>query len=430
MPDAVEVLHDAPNVFSWSRFQTGRIGDFTYRLFPDASAIIVAASGRPFAEYMLKCTRGEECRISNDTGVIMIVPAIAAPKPPLPQGNVTGLDAAQYLAEWILAGTGTRPPPPPDPAPAAQFEGPVLPLAEDLPEEPAEADPADPEPEIDQNNLLPPEVDCLEPDPFYPDACSVPEPRRRAVVAATPVGDVAAPVTAPPPPPEDNRPRTLAERFKLACSLTTGMGLQYTDPNDYEDAYGKARVSLGCNVRLQERVSLSLALIHFPISGQKAPWDPDFTYALNMRVTEKLSLGYSNYSARFSGGNSDLISSLLTGSLRASYKLPPLPLPMDREAQCSVSIGLSNPGNDSGSLSCGMTVNDKLRLGLTLYAYPSGTQEPWNPDYSYTASYKINDRIQLNYSNYSSNRWPWNRGSSPGPGMLGGSLSLSYKLLF
>ncbi|WP_022707592.1 hypothetical protein [Paracoccus zeaxanthinifaciens] len=429
VPGATEVLKDVPNVFSWSRFQSGRIGGFDYRLFPDGSAIVIAAEGRPFAQYMLSCRKGDACEIANDAGVILIVPAIGAPKPPLPPDDVDGLGVAQYLARWILAGTGTPPPPPPQPEPAPEPQGPplpdVLPVTEPEPEAVVPPEPA-------QNNLLPTDADCLEPDPFYPDACEpvAPEPAPPAPqpVAARAI-DIPAPVAPVQPAPEP-APMTLAERYRLSCSLSTGAGLKYTDHVDFDDAFGKLRVTLGCNARLNDRVSLSLALVRFPLSGQQAPWDPDFTYAVNMRVTEKLGLSYSNYGARFSGGGNDLVSSLLKGSLRASYKLPTLHLPFQKEAACSVSIGLSNPGNDSGSLSCGMSVTDKLRVGLTLYAYPANRQKPWNPDYSYTASYRLNDRVTLNYSNYSANRWPWNRGPSPGPGLLGGSVSLSYKLMF
>ena len=77
-----------------------------------------------------------------------------------------------------------------------------------------------------------------------------------------------------------------------------------------------------------------------------------------------------------------------------------------------------------------MGVTDKLRVGLTGYAYPKGVQEPWNPDYTYTASYQVNDRIQVSYANYSNNRLPWNRADTPGPGPLGGSVTVSYKLKF
>lgn len=442
VPGATEILQDAPNVFSWSRFQSGRIGAYDYRLFPDGSAIVTAAGGRPYAQYVLTCRRGDACEVANDAGVILIVPAIGAPRPPLPPDDVDGLGVAEFLARWILAGTGTPPPEPAPPTPPQTEDAAGnAPGVDEAVETDVEPGPEEAGPDAGAgvaNNLLAAEPECAEPDPFYPDACAPSLPPRAAPRPVPEQGpgpglpDPGSPASpsSQPAAAEPQRPQTLAERYKLACSLSAGATLQYADHIDYETAYGKLRTSLGCNARLGERISLSVALVYFPIAGQQAPWDPDFTYALNMRVTDKLSLSYSSYAARFAGGDADLVSSLLEGSLRASYKLPALPLPKGREANCTISIGLSNPGSDSGSLSCGTSVTDKLRVGLTLYAYPANTQEPWNPDYSYTVSYRVNDRMTVNYSNYSANRWPWNRGSDPGPGVLGGSLGLSYKIVF
>ncbi|WP_411958433.1 hypothetical protein [Paracoccus homiensis] len=432
IPGAREVLTDTPNVFAWSRYQTGRIDGWSYRLFPDGSALIVAEDGRVASEYLLRCQIGEACQISNDAGVILNVPAIAAPKPSLPT-DIAGLSLARYLAEWMLAGTGTPPPPPPEPAPVPQVETPD-PVAEQPPEPAAPIDETPP-----QNLFVAEQVECGDPDPFYPDSCVYNDPPPNPVRAETPSDPATPPQTAAqtaplpvpaPDKPEPEQPLTLAQKYKLACSVSTGAGLQYTDHIDQSKSFGKFRVSLGCNVQFSDRVKLAVSFIEYPISDQQAPWDPDFTYALDIRVTEKLSLSYSNYSARFSGDDIDLVSSLLKGSLRASYKLPSIPYFGDRQMNCSFGLGLSNPSTDAVSLFCHSSITRKLWAGFTLYAYPADAQEPWNPDYSYLASYRINDRMSLNYSNYSSNRWPWNRGSDPGPGILGGSLSLSYKIIF
>ncbi|SNT73809.1 hypothetical protein [Paracoccus seriniphilus] len=435
VPGAHEVLHDTPNVFVWSRYQTGSLGGWTYRLFPDGSAIVVADDGRVASEYLLKCRSGVSCQISNDSGEILSVPAIGAPKPQ-PPDDVDGLSMARFLAEWILAGTGTPPPPPPPPPdPVSEPAEPVVPEVATV--EVAEAPLAE---ETEPNLLLAPVVECTDPDPFYPDSCTFgDEPPGPAPLPASPQRQTAAPPSVPARSQPAIRsetarpePQTLAEKYKLACSISTGAGLQYNDHVTQEKKYGKFRVSLGCNAQLTERVKLSMALIQYPLSDQQAPWDPDFTYAMDIRVTDKLSLSYSNYSARFSGGGSNLVSSLLEGSLRASYKLPSIPIPYleGRKLNCSIGLGLSDPSSDAATLFCHSSITDKLWAGVTLYAYPADAQEPWNPDYSYMATYKINDRMALNYSNFSSNRWPWNRGSSPGPGILGGSLSLSYKLIF
>ncbi|WP_220475158.1 hypothetical protein [Paracoccus sp. JM45] len=438
VPEAEEILTDTPNVFAWSRAQSGNIGGWTYRLFPDGSAIVLADNNRASGEYMLRCTLAESCEISSEAGVIMTVPAIGAPKPDLP-ADITGLLLAEYLAKWVLAGSGTPPEPPPAPLAPAISEPDVQPAPEerqpepDIPPEDAESLPA----QADTVAFLSGDIDCAEPDPYYPDACTLlPNPPAPAIV--TPLKDNPARVRqeispaqpATPAPKEPAEPKTLAERFRLSCSITTGAGLQYVDHTNQDTKYGKLRVSLGCSARLNDRLSMNMALVHFPLSGQQAPWDPDFTYSFNYKATDNLSISYSSYSARFSSEGANIVSSLFDGSFRGSYKLPAISLPMDKSAACSIGFGLPNPTNESFSLGCSVALTEKLRVGLTTYLYPPDVQESWNPDYTYTASYRVNDKIQLNYSNYSSSRWPWNRGSSPGPGVLGGSVSMSYKLVF
>ncbi|EPX75561.1 hypothetical protein Salmuc_01594 [Salipiger mucosus DSM 16094] len=223
---------------------------------------------------------------------------------------------------------------------------------------------------------------------------------------------------------------TLAERYRLSCSISTGATLKYSDHRDQSTEYGKWRVNFGCGARLSEKLSLRVSLIGYPIPIQQAPWDPDFTYSLTYRLNDKISFNYSNYSARFAGGDTDFVSSLTGGSLRGYYKLPDIPLGETRKASCSVGIGLPDPTSTSATLGCSVAVTDKFRVGLTNYVYPEDVQEPWNPDYAYTASYAINDRIRVSYANYSNNRLPWSNPGSRGPGVLGGSISVSYELDF
>ncbi|APX24096.1 MAG: hypothetical protein CML50_12875 [Rhodobacteraceae bacterium] len=421
VPGAEEVLEDTPNSFAWSRYQVGTVGGWSYRLFPDGSAFILPDDPRAVADYILKCTTGVSCDILTAETVVETIPATGAPKPELPDG-IDGLGLARYLARWVLAGTGT-PPQAAAPPPEQDTTGPE-------PVETTEAPSASPVPPTvpasTTTSAAPSgNATCVQPDPFYPDACRA---------AATPPA-AAAPASAParqpvqPSAPEDER-MTLAERFRLSCSVSSGATLQYADDEDQHTRYGKLKVSLGCYARLSEKLSMQASVISYPIKGQQAPWDPDFTYSFTYKVTDRISLNYSNYSARFSGGDSNFVSSILKGSLRGYYKLPDLPIGETRKAACSVGIGLPDPREHSLTLGCSMGVTDKLRVGLTGYAYPKGVQEPWNPDYTYTASYQVNDRIQVSYANYSNNRLPWNRADTPGPGPLGGSVTVSYKLKF
>ncbi len=223
---------------------------------------------------------------------------------------------------------------------------------------------------------------------------------------------------------------TLAERYALSCTLGGGLTPRYTDHEGGKDHTGKLRISLGCSARVSDRLSLRVSLVHYPVPGQEAPWDPDFTYAVTYRVNDTVSLSYSSYTARFSGEGADTVSSLLEGSLRLALNLPRVPLGEGRGLSCTLGIGLPDPTEASATLGCSLPVTDKLRVGLTGYAYAAGEQEPWNPDFSYTASYRISDRVVLDYSNYGANRFPWNPADPKGKGVLGGSLGLSWQLAF
>lgn len=182
-------------------------------------------------------------------------------------------------------------------------------------------------------------------------------------------------------------------------------------------------------MRLTERLTFRGAVIGYPVAGSQQPWDPDYTYAFNYKVNDKLNLGYSNYSARFTG-DSNPVAGLLEGKFRASYKLPPIQLANDKTIPCTAGFGLPRPDKESLSLSCGYAVTKKLRVSGSAYFYLPGQQDTYQPDYSYTASYRINDDWLLSYNNYSNNRWPWNKGEDPGRGFTGGSLSMTYSFKF
>ncbi|WP_108259453.1 hypothetical protein [Mangrovicoccus ximenensis] len=222
----------------------------------------------------------------------------------------------------------------------------------------------------------------------------------------------------------------MAERFRLSCSVSSGATLQYSDHDDQSTEYGKLRFSLGCSARLAERVSVRANYIYYPIQHQQAPWDPDYTYAISWRVTDVLLLDYSNYSARFAAAGAYYMPTLMDGNLRAYLALPKIRFDETRVASCSFGLGLPSPADASWSLGCNMPLTEKLRVGLTGYAYPPRVHEPWSPDFSYTASYELTEKIRISYANYSNNRLPWNDDRSHGPGVLGGSITVSYRLSF
>lgn len=440
VPNAEEIVLDLPSALHWSLHQRGTLGSWSYVFYPDGSAKIMDGAERPRVKVTMQCKAGISCRVKTVDGTDFDVPVGAGEQPSVPDDK--DLDSVtRYLAKWILAGTAP-PPPSPDVDPVADPSGrqpeaaDVVPLQETAaPDETAAADaqPATPDfsPPVESEPV------CSEVEPYVPTACAQPtEPLQSAVAATDPAGQspqgqgpaepATAAVRAEATPIEDT---TVFDRYKVNCSVTGSSSLSFLNMDPERRGVGKPRVSLGCSAALTDRLSIRLSLIRYLIPDQQQPWDPDYTYAFSYRVNDSITLGYSNYSARFTGGG-NAVAGLLNGNLRGSYRLPVINLPNDKKVPCPFSLGLPNPIKESANLSCGYAVTDKLRVSATASFYMPGEQDTYQPDYSYTASYRINDDWLLSYNNYSNNRWPWNKGEDPGPGLTGGSLSLTYKFKF
>jgi hypothetical protein len=460
LPGAEEVIVDVPSVFHWARFQRGEINGWRYTLYPDGSATVISAENLLANPIKLQCQSGVACQIARPDGTRLSVPAVGAPRPNAPQ-SPDGNAVAQYLAEWVLAGTGFSPVvvSPPDPQlPAIKIAVAEPVQRSTLTQGSVSAEAAiSPEPLEDATEELAvaPEPEgpaplCAEPDPIMPSLCLDPptgtSPPIDTRAASTPItrvpsigDDGANPMPsntaslkpqAAAPARGKSAPNTALGRLGLDCSITGSTSLGFVSEGSSAGSIGKPRLSLGCNSKLTEKLSLRFALLKYINAGEQTVDDPDFTYAFTYRYSDKLTFNYSNYSAQFGGANGGLWNALNDGTLRASYKLPSITLPNQKQAACSTSARLPNPFNNSLNISCGYAVTDKLRVGGTLNLYRPNAQGDYDPDYTYTASYRVSDDLLISYSNYSNNRWAWNRGKNPGPGLTGGSLSVTYGLKF
>jgi hypothetical protein len=456
-PAAREVIVDVPSAFHWARYQRGEINGWQYFLFPDGSATLIQGDDlRSRSSFSLACQLGVACQITRPDGTRSEVPALGEPRPEMPE-DLTGDAISNYLAHWVLAGTGQPPAPKietPDPsdlnttqpASVAQLDAAAslganeAILSDPLPEAaistelaPQDVLPTDQETEVTEEpttDLLP-EVTEAQSAPLLPpellhDTINEPDPAPiplRTTAHVTPTSSVTK-TTAPPAP---TTPPSFAERYKLTCSLTASTSLAFLDSGS---SGGKPRVSIGCSSRLAEKLSLRTSFLRYADSGDQSASDPDFTYAFTYRYSPNITFTYSNYSAQFGGPLGGLWNALRDGSLRGSYKLPSLTLPNEKQIACSTSAKLPNPLNDSFNLSCGYSVTDKFRIGGTLNLYRASAQGDYDPDYSYTASYRATDDVVISYSNYSNNRFPWNRGENSSTGLTAGSLSVTYGLKF
>lgn len=429
VPGAQELVLDLPNALHWSRQQRGQLGPWHYVLFPDGSATIRRAeAAQTVAAAWLTCQAGVGCRVDLAAEGGFDVPVGRGLRPALPaQRDLASV--ARYLAAWML--TGTAPPAPPAPAPqapgpASSDSAPEVPRAEAQTTGPRSA-PQGPQGSGAGQARASADPLCAAADPFQPDRCAV-TARPASVAVAQP-----APLPAAPQPStaEPEAPQGFVERYRIACSITASAGLAGLGGGAGGDSRGNAkpRASLGCSARLNEQLSLRLTLIGYAQPDKVQDWDPDYTYALTYRVNDTISLTYSNYSARF-GDEDGVLAGLLEGSLRLSYRLPAIPLGAEASLPCTAGIGLPRPDRASLSLSCGYALSEKLRLSAATYLYAPGAQDTYQPDYSYTASYRINEDWLVSYQNYSNNRFPWNRGEAPGPGFTGGSVSVTYQMAF
>ncbi len=512
LPGAEEVIVDVPSVFHWARFQRGEINGWRYTLYPDGSANVVSAGNLLAVPIRLDCRSGLACTIARPDGTAGRVTASGAPRPPMPQ-NPDANAVAEYLAEWMLAGTGFSPaaqtlPTPKLPAiksekpkqvatvadrpvtldagiPAAPADTTTAaalpestaltpPLDETTPEaeavivagleagaetETAAGAEADQTLETEDGTLLAEEIAediptgpaplCAEPDPVMPSLCLDP-PNREAPpeVASTDtdtatgtgatlrvpsVGDAAAIKTpAPKAPAKTTKAKkdTVLGRLGLDCTLTGSTSLGFVAEGSKTGSVGKPRLSLGCNSKITDKLSLRFSLVKYINAGEQSASDPDFTYSFTYRYSDQLTFNYADYSGQFGGPKGGIWNALNNGTLRASYKLPKITLPNDKDVACSTSAKLPAIFDHSLNISCGYAVTDKLRIGGTLSLYMPHKQGDYDPDYTYTASYRVNDDLLISYSNYSNNRWAWNRGKDPGPGFTGGSLSFTYGLKF
>lgn len=460
---AEEVIVDIPSPLHPTRYQRGILGEWIYVIYPDGAAHVTSNEGRRRTLFDVTCTEGLSCLIVGADGAGFTVYATGEKRPSPPQA-ATAQDVAHYIARWMLAGTGSS-------APKQVYilssdEGQGLSDAERVtlasetavgefvPENSVEVSSVEEDEDAQTLKNLALENLALEdqaegderivqssdelnascPDlaAFVPDDC---HQSVELIVSSSPLGVApkretairqqtdADPQTSPEPVQEASQ-QTLLDRLDLACAITGTTSLQGVSGAGTLQ-FSKPRASLGCSTKLTPRLSFRFALVGYANSSDKAAYDPDFTYAFNYQVSDKINVGYSNYSAQFDGMYGNLFDGLKDGSLRASYKLP-----FDKKLPCSTSVGLPNPAIKSLNFSCGYAVNDRLRVGGTVYLYAPDAQTTYQPDYSYTASYKIADDWSLSYSNYSNNRWAWNRGDAPGPGILGGNLSVTYRFKF
>lgn len=90
----------------------------------------------------------------------------------------------------------------------------------------------------------------------------------------------------------------LDESHELNCSANLNYTRRYTDLATRSVKSGKRSVSLGCRYATPGHWFVSMTAFHYPDSGQRQPWDPDFTYGFGYFDWRPggISIQYNNYS--------------------------------------------------------------------------------------------------------------------------------------
>jgi hypothetical protein len=232
---------------------------------------------------------------------------------------------------------------------------------------------------------------------------------------------------------------------RLRCNLSLSSVRKYYDSKSSRYKSWKTSGSLYCNVALTEKLTAAGTLVGFPVAEQQQPWDPDFTYAVSYKLSKLTSIGFDNYSGnRLPWSNRKGSGGLRSGGFQLSTEVPKdgfvrdwLPEWLSSRTSCGVSarLGISyedqNDGTQYGKISVGANCgfeplrNVTLRLGVTTYPL-AGQQQPWDSDLNYQFGYRISDQWSFEFNG--SANFPWRKEEGSGRGISPSAFRLSYRL--
>lgn len=439
---------DPSSVFVATTYQAGAADGWFYAFTPDGRALFSRSRRLDTDRIQINCGATPPlCTIKSDDGTVAQMSRPAGQTlSQLSGANVDGMAIARAYANWVL-GTqlSVEPEPPPRPAqppPVVALPSPApAPVVAQAPQptpQPAKAVLETPQP------VAAPLVTAGDLGPDQTEARKKKAAAKTAEAAKAPV--VVIPTTLPPnpnqpilvvPPPGQAAVLTVAgpeapvvagSPSRVDCSV--GYGLQL---------HGKRTAALFCNLAVTKSLTLHGSAFYYFDQANQKPWDPDYTYVASYALTPALTLTYSNYAGNYfpwhnkpsSGGQP------VDGTVQASYALPFNNTLFGRPAgsfpdfSMVVGGGYTLRGKPQMLLSIGVTPIPKLSMRLTAAYYPiHHLQEPWDGDFSYTASYQITDNLSIQYNNYSGNRWLWDNGPSSGTTIRDGSLLLLYRFFY
>lgn len=196
----------------------------------------------------------------------------------------------------------------------------------------------------------------------------------------------------------------------------------------------KPTVALNCGLSPMPKLWVSAGLKAYPDPDQKQPWDPDFSVYAGYDLGRGFRLEYADWNGNrlenLEAG--DLVDGRVTLAWRVPLKklvekAPEALTTLD----CSFGVGadpLPRRGERQvrASASCGSQPLPRLRLRGAALLYPEGDQRPWDPDFTYSASYQLTPRVAIGYANYAANQWFWKSDDGASAGWEDGAVTLSY----
>jgi hypothetical protein len=225
----------------------------------------------------------------------------------------------------------------------------------------------------------------------------------------------------------------------VACQLGIGAAPQGEGAGYFDGM--KMIGSASCSYEIVKGLDVGVTLLVRPKPSQQREWDPDFSWHASYRVSQRISIEYGDYKGN--RWNDLRAGTLFDGTLALTYGLPTPkrwqgPDALLRSLNCSVSASVPlkpDPGDSRlrFSMSCGISPFKRLDIRATATVYAAGMQNPWDPDFTYTAAYRVTPRLSVGYANYAGNRWFWRNGKNAGggrgaSGIGAGALSVSYKV--
>lgn len=241
----------------------------------------------------------------------------------------------------------------------------------------------------------------------------------------------AAPCAAPAAEPNPADPLIKVVRKALApCRGVTEVSRRIEGENAL-----KPTLSLNCGLSPLPKLWVSAGLKAYPDEDQKRPWDPDFSVYAGYDLGRGFRLEYADWTGnRFDAFEA---ADLVDGRVTLAYRLPLKTLVADApdalsSLDCSVGVGtdpLPRRGERQvrASATCGSVPLARLRLRGAVLMYPEGDQRPWDPDFTYSATWQVTDRVSIGYANYAANQWFWrDDDGGGGAGWEDGAVTIAY----